>query len=1021
MSNDTLFFYYLPFNKSFCYISIRLLPLKLPHKANPMKQLLLLSHLAIILHSGLLAQKPEPVFRWYSVDNGLAASEVYHVFQDSKGYVWFATSNGVSRYDGYAFENLDLETGLVDNTVFEIYEDYKHRVWFIPLSGKLAYYENGKVFDYMYNKKIKDHLPSSRGPVKMSFYVDTLDNIYLGLKQFGIISITPDGVYRRYAGIYNEGEVVAQEISPGKIIISNPLNAETYDIIFNGLNQKFRFTSDELYRSKGVVFNVFMIIAPDSSVIISSRGMLFRIKDQTITARKAYDHQEILWISLDRKGDLWVAPQKGGVECYPGADFEAKPSVLLLQQVQVTSVLHDNEGSYWFSTLNDGVFYYPNIKVTTHTKGNGLADNRVNAVLATNEGVFVGYEMGFVDKIQGDQVTHYSIKDLSPSLTSVRSLNTDPDRGAVWACSATTLNLISNNRVKYVFSNGNPRKIVKSRYGGYWLATVKGLKKIIDDRIVYDSYERNEYSGLIFALLEDSKGAVWFCGMNGLWKYHKGVYQHLGSENPLLSHIGNSMFINPEDSSIWIGTNGAGIVIYKQGNVSQITTRDGLVSNSIHQLFYSPEGVWVATRQGLSRVISQPNGHLVNSYTIADGLPTNEVTSVYVHGQKVYAGTGNGLAVFNINDNILNSFRPAPEIKSFIVNNQRVNTESAPIALEHYQNILNFNYIGLLYRNERNVKYRYRVLGLDSAWIQTYATNCLFTGLKPGHYTFELQAQNSSGLWSENPTRLHFTIEAPFWQKAWFLTALSLISAFAIYMVFKVRVAALNRKNELLNNINLYKQQSLRQQMNPHFIFNTLNSIQLYILEKDPISAHKYLTKFSRLMRVTLDNSLYPTIPLRDEIEGLELYLELEALRLEGKFSFQIDLGDDDRILDVKIPTLLIQPFVENAIWHGIMLKESQSGYVKIKVSNDQSLIICSIEDNGIGREAANRIRQTTNKTHKSRGSQITQQRIDLLNSLYKEKFNIQYIDLFDSQSNPCGTIVRISIPKELEKRQLKE
>jgi hypothetical protein len=667
------------------------------------------------------------------------------------------------------------------------------------------------------------------------------------------------------------------------------------------------------------------------------------------------------------------------------------------------------------------VFYYPNIKVTTHTKANGLADNRVNAVLATNEGVFVGYEMGFVDKIQGDQVIHYSIKDLSPSLTSVRSLNTDPERGAVWACSATTLNLISDNRVKYVFSNGNPRKIVKSRYGGYWLATVKGLKRIIDDKIVYDSYERNEYSGLIFALREDSKGTVWFCGMNGLWKYQNGVYQHLGSENPLLSHVGNSMFINPIDSSIWIGTNGAGIVIYRQGNVSQITTRDGLVSNSIHQLFYSPEGTWVATRQGLSRVISQPEGYMVKSYTIADGLPTNEVTSIYVHGQKVYAGTGNGLAVFNINDDILNSFRPAPVIKNFIVNNQRVNTEIAPIVLEHYQNVLNFNYIGLIYRNERNVKYRYRVLGLDSAWIQTYATNCLFTGLKPGHYTFELQAQNSSGLWSENPTRLHFTIEAPFWQKAWFITALSLISALAIYIVFKARVAALNRRNELLNNINLYKQQSLRQQMNPHFIFNTLNSIQLYILEKDPISAHKYLTKFSRLMRVTLDNSLYPTIPLRDEIEGLQLYLELEALRLEGKFSFHIDLGDDDRILDVKIPTLLIQPFVENAIWHGIMLKEDQSGYVKIKVSKDESLIICSIEDNGIGREAANRIRQTTNKTHKSRGSQITQQRIDLLNSLYKEKFNIQYIDLFDSQSKPCGTIVRISIPKELENKKLQE
>jgi LytS/YehU family sensor histidine kinase len=171
-------------------------------------------------------------------------------------------------------------------------------------------------------------------------------------------------------------------------------------------------------------------------------------------------------------------------------------------------------------------------------------------------------------------------------------------------------------------------------------------------------------------------------------------------------------------------------------------------------------------------------------------------------------------------------------------------------------------------------------------------------------------------------------------------------------------MAELKRRNELINNINLYKQQSLWQQMNPHFIFNTLNSIQYYILEKDVISSHKYLTKFARLMRFTLDNSLYATIPLRDELEALKLYLELEALRLQDKFTFNIDYQNNETILDVKIPTLMIQPFVENAIWHGIMLKPDKSGHIQITIRDMETSLLCTIEDNGIGREQAVKCRK---------------------------------------------------------------
>jgi LytS/YehU family sensor histidine kinase len=198
--------------------------------------------------------------------------------------------------------------------------------------------------------------------------------------------------------------------------------------------------------------------------------------------------------------------------------------------------------------------------------------------------------------------------------------------------------------------------------------------------------------------------------------------------------------------------------------------------------------------------------------------------------------------------------------------------------------------------------------------------------------------------------------------------------------------------------------------MNPHFIFNTLNSIQLYILENDAINSHKYLTKFARLIRLTLDNSQESVVLIKDEVEALKLYLELESLRLEGKFDYSIDI-EDLTILDLKIPTLLIQPFVENSIWHGIMLKESQTGRVNIKIEQQKGSILCSIEDNGVGRKKANHLRDENTRKHKSLGYKITSQRIELLNLIYSDKFKVVYKDLIDENQQSRGTRVEITIP----------
>jgi len=224
-------------------------------------------------------------------------------------------------------------------------------------------------------------------------------------------------------------------------------------------------------------------------------------------------------------------------------------------------------------------------------------------------------------------------------------------------------------------------------------------------------------------------------------------------------------------------------------------------------------------------------------------------------------------------------------------------------------------------------------------------------------------------------------------------------------IISKQRIAEMNHRLSELN------QRNLRQQMNPHFIFNTLNSIQYYVFQNDKIAANDYMTKFAKLIRMTLDNSRHTSIPIRDEIESLRLYLELETIRFKGKFQWQINVDEEIDTLLYRIPTMLIQPFVENSIVHGLMNKENGKGYVGIDLKLFDEHILCTIEDNGIGRDMAMKIKNEKKKEHNSLGTRITESRLNLVNTLYGKNMKINYTDLKDPDGRAAGTRVEISIP----------
>ena len=238
-----------------------------------------------------------------------------------------------------------------------------------------------------------------------------------------------------------------------------------------------------------------------------------------------------------------------------------------------------------------------------------------------------------------------------------------------------------------------------------------------------------------------------------------------------------------------------------------------------------------------------------------------------------------------------------------------------------------------------------------------------------------------------------------------------LVTSVTFLLINRYRYKSRQRIDAMNHTISELNQTNLRQQMNPHFIFNTLNSIQYYVFQNDKISSNNYMTKFASLIRKTLENSRHTEISIKEELDSLRLYLELEELRFKEKFEWSIRVDEEIDTLAYKIPTMLIQPYVENAITHGLMNKENGKGALTVELQLLPDHICCIVEDNGIGRARALEIRQQKNENHRSLGTNITESRLKLVNEIYGKNMQVVYTDLMDESGEPAGTKVEINIP----------
>ncbi len=957
-----------------------------------------------------------PILKNYTTNDGLPSYEVFMAHQDKEGYMWFSTNYGVCRFDGNKFESFDTNDGLAENTVFEIFEDYKGRIWFLTSNFKLSYWYKNRFYMYKYNESIKKSVDIKPYIESRSFYVDSLDNIYFSITTKGAFKINKQGVVKSFKSkLTKDKMLVILNVNKSKAILSCTSLGDSMLYYENlGSLQKVNYKHNSKFITK------INLISSDGYLYFSQNNSIFKIKGNSCEQFELSDN--IISIDEDKLGNIWVGFRDNGTKCYPQGDFTKTELFHLLKGLPVTNVIMDHEYGLWITTTTSGVFYTPSLNFITYNKSSGLGEDNVSKISVNKDSSFIALSKGAAYLIDGEKCN--LIKTNIPAGEKVEFatffgdylwLGTnkmsykikDDITTPVWKEITFLPENIKNS--EFIVATEN---IYNSNLNEFHIATKMGIIKVVENQTFF--YKSSNLLIRVINMCKSPDGKLYFSSYYGVGEQTPDSLVMLSEKYPKLKARATWVLCNPEDASLWIGTKGEGIFVLKDGRVSTISKKDGLCSEFVKHMVKIDNEIWVATNNGISRIfLNDYKRGILNIQNINqdNGFISNDINQIGYIGKNIYAATDKGVIIFN-SENIDTELPKRGHVKIFGIKiNEKDTLLQDQYSLPYNTATITISFGYLSFLNAGKQQYKYRILGLSDEWKYTSSTEVRLTTLPPGKYTIEIYAVFSDGTSCHVPGIVNIEIKSPFWQEWWFYIIVVTFSISVIFIIFILRINQINRKNKTKYQLFEFQRKALASQMNPHFIFNSLNSIQLYILKNDVVKSNKYLGKFSSLMRTILVNSSEPSVTLENEINTLSTYLELESLRFDNKFSYEINVDPTICISETQIPTLLIQPFVENAIWHGLMNKTTTGKLtVEIFPVNNNS-IKCIITDDGIGREKAAQIIKMKSEKHKSMGAKITEERLVLFNSLYNNKLKIHYNDLTDSSGNPSGTKVEIIIP----------
>lgn len=943
----------------------------------------------------------------YSTKNGLPSNEVYCVFQDSKGYMWFGTDRGLVKYDGYNFLTYTTLDGLKDNVVLAVNEDDNGNIWYSCLNNlHLGYITPDMEFDTIpFHSVIKKSIEINSA--KLHFNELHWDNnkLYLFNNLFGYIvlednKIVEENLIRNYQISDSTKKIIPQyvrKLGHKHYTYTSSLGVGSNDYFIDyiykdkAIHRAYCNSSKETYPTIISTKKTNYIYDGPHYLKIKTDSVLYVRMDQFYRAFQL-GAGKFLFSEISQNHDV------NSVYFSNSPEFSSD-NIKLLENVKVTRAILDDRHGLWIATERRGVFYFSGLFTKKST-----FQNPIEAILPFKDGLILKGNRNLLFNYHSQQFKAYS--------DHLKFHNFD----------STNINFFNNLFVDVNYSDNEMKPVLSGIRGSrtvndslYYLFTSGFLFKVKNKEVVIDSlFIKFPDLPIIESFYCFEEDSVLFGTKNGVFIYD-GVTMTKHSEN-INKRIRLVDFITQNKIlaySVW----GEGLFLeYMNGDKIHVTTNDGLSSNTINTMYCENNILWLGTSNGVITLEFDNDGKFVLNQLPSKYLNSANVLQVYCNDSVLYVGTDGG---FNILDLKLEKKQKVLKkgIKLYI-SNIKVNKVNYAFTnhteLLYDSNTLEFHFTALDYAQNDDITYRYQLKGLSDEWVETNERNATFLQLPPGEFTFQLEAQNEYGNWVSLKNSPSFIINSPYWKTWWFIIGGMLFGLLLISSLFYYYISNLRTQQNLQNELNASRQKALNSQLNPHFVFNSLNSIQNFILKNQTELSSDYLSTFSRLMRYVFENSKQLYVPLSDEIKALGLYLELEQVRHGHKFDYDIDSGN----LETKkynIPALLVQPIVENAIWHGLLNKKDNDRKLILRfyISNDNLCI--EVRDNGVGRMSTSNLKRTkVIDKQKSSGINLTKQRLFLLEGVSKSKTEFGVIDLKNENNNPCGTIVKLSIPSNL-------
>lgn len=1020
--------------------------------------------LILICSLTIYSQEAHPAHWELSIKNGLPSNTVYDLLLDKKGYVWIGTEKGLCRFNGTGFLHFSNQkqkqadiTGLGEapdgtiwamnfrSQVFYIKQDSMHlfdKVDSLPPSksrihrflidkngGFTLCRESEKVL-YNYNAETKNW---NKFIIPERFF-----SIINGTKESIFTFIPTDNINEFY--LFTGRKVLHYDSGTTRIV---PYDSELGNYLFNlpiGVGH-FYWTNNKqlLFTTQNhTIYNPTYIAKFENDTI----KKMAKLVDNDFFSYRLNENAVSGELFLQMLGTGLVS-----IDINNNSSQSVKHSKRYFPTESVSSFLVDQEDNYWISTLDNGIKIIPNRKIeslnlnTDFIEKNDLfgieALGKNGIVLTDRNGQMLHFQSKNkffqpIWKKNKNPITHF--KKLTNNLLvasnknyfEIFNLDNDQKRKGY---SHNSLKTIIAYKNKFLIQVKSSRMVLlpirdmqiisqKSAEFNYLRTSFhkdRGIQKYNLD-INKNSWHKTDSirDSRYFDIAKSESHNRFFLAVDkGLY-----VYPEWGANRFPILHkdapiVATKLHYDKQQGLLWAynsneiwGIDTSLMVQYHFPKEKQ------QLPDRIVQIISEHRVLWCRTESGILQLPIETGD--TKFYDISDGLTSKNIKDFAILDDFVWYIDELGLHRFPKNMEDVNELQPSCYIEMVHINDVPIASQDS-FKLTFEENTFQFDIDAVDYRTRGDYQFNYRLKGLDNNWKVQPSSNTFvrYPKLNPGSYTFEVRVINSDGIPGKQIQRMYFKIAPPFWRTVWFyvLCALCLIGLLAGGMY--LRIQNIKKRNEielekerLTKNMLDSQLKALRSQMNPHFIFNALNSIQDLVLRQETDRSYDYLVLFAQLVRNSLSYSEKEFIPIEDEIEFLDIYLKLEKLRFEEDFTYEII---QPKLDDLYIPSLTIQPFIENALKHGLLHKKGKKKLQVIFEYGDQ--LKCKIIDNGIGRVKADEIRARQAPEHQSFSISAIKQRLAILEQQFQQEASYHVKDLYDQNGEAKGTEVLIILP----------